>query len=50
MSKRVKENIIIAVCCALPSVLIGLAIAWEIAVWRECLADHSWWYCLRVTG
>lgn len=31
-------------------VLIAAFIGYEIAVWRECLAGHPWWYCLRIIG
>ena len=23
---------------------------YEVAMWRECLSDHSWLFCLRVLG
>lgn len=25
-------------------------VLWTGAVMRECLLDHSWWYCLRAFG
>jgi len=28
--------------------LLGLLVLYEVAVWRECLSGHPWWYCLRV--
>ena len=28
--------------------LIAGVIWYEVIVWRECLTDHSWWYCLRI--
>ena len=36
-------------------IILGLAlfiglIFYEVAVWRECLIDHSFWYCLRILG
>lgn len=30
--------------------IIGLGVAFEVSVWRECRADHSWLYCIRVLG
>lgn len=30
--------------------LVALIIGYEIAVWRECIADHPWWYCIRILG
>ncbi len=28
--------------------VIGLAVWYEVTLWQECRADHSWFYCLRV--
>ncbi len=28
--------------------VIGIAVWWEVSLWSECRADHSFWYCLRV--
>jgi hypothetical protein len=28
--------------------LVVIALFYEVAVWRECLGDYSWWYCLRI--
>lgn len=30
--------------------IAALAIGLNIAVWRECRAAHSWWYCVAVLG
>lgn len=30
------------------ALVIGAIVAYEVAVWRECMTDHSWWYCLRI--
>jgi len=30
-------------------VLVGV-IWFEIMVWRQCLSDEPWWYCLRILG
>lgn len=30
--------------------VIALVAGYEIAVWRECMSDHPWWYCLRIIG
>jgi len=27
--------------------IIGFAI-YEVALWRECIPNHPWWYCLRL--
>jgi hypothetical protein len=32
---------------ALAFVVIGGLVSCEIAIWRECLADHGWLYCMR---
>jgi len=29
-------------------VIILLVIAYEMLVWRQCLAGEPWWYCLRI--
>jgi hypothetical protein len=31
-------------------VLLLLVIGYEVLVWRECLVDRPWWYCLRLLG
>jgi hypothetical protein len=46
-------NIIKMVGAGLFSTLVivlfaGGYIWWEAANWRVCLADHPWWYCLRI--
>lgn len=28
--------------------LLAVGVGYELALWRECLIDHPWWYCLRV--
>jgi len=28
--------------------LIPALIWYEVIVWRACLADNPWWYCLRI--
>ena len=28
--------------------LIGGAVWWEVSLWNECRATHSWFYCVRV--
>lgn len=32
------------------AIITPFAIWYEMTVWRECLADHPWWYCLRIIG
>lgn len=27
---------------------IGGVIAWNVSIWRECRAEHSWGYCMRL--
>ncbi|XUM19758.1 hypothetical protein ACRAVF_19015 [Bradyrhizobium oligotrophicum S58] len=27
---------------------IGALVGYEVAVWRECLVGHPWWYCLAI--
>ena len=40
---------IVAAIAATAIVLLAV-IAYEVAVWRECLTMGAWWYCLRVLG
>jgi hypothetical protein len=30
--------------------VVFLAVAYEVALWRECLVDHAVFYCMRVLG
>jgi hypothetical protein len=40
----------IAVAAIAVVLLLGLLLTYEVMVWRECLSDQSWWYCLRILG
>jgi hypothetical protein len=37
---------LLIVGCTL-AVLVGI-VSCEVSLWRECRADHSWFYCARV--
>jgi hypothetical protein len=39
------KNFIVAFSVVL---LIMLAALIELSMWKECLRDHSWFYCVRV--
>lgn len=39
----------VAVTLLVVVMLVGLAI-YEALVWKECLRDQAWWYCLLVMG
>lgn len=29
------------------AVIFALAGCYEVSLWRDCLSDHHFWYCLR---
>jgi len=30
--------------------ILLLILFYEVAVWRECIVSHPWWFCLRILG
>lgn len=42
------DGLKIMVAALVVATLIGLGIAWDISLWNECRADHSFFYCVRV--
>lgn len=30
--------------------VVALIAGYEVAVWRVCIADNPWWYCVRILG
>lgn len=45
-----KRNAPVLACFAVLAVIVGLVIWLQVSLWRECRADHSWFYCMRVLG
>lgn len=46
-----KSDTVKLVCCVLIFLLLVAAVvAWNVAIWSECRADHSWMYCVRLVS
>ncbi len=45
-ARTIKRIAAIIGIVALVVAIVAGAIGYEVAVWRECLKDHPWWYCL----
>jgi hypothetical protein len=35
-------------CAVLVVAIIAAVIGYEVALWRECLVDKPWWFCLHI--
>lgn len=43
-----KGNMSLVTACLLVLAIIGGIIWWNVSIWNECRAEHSWGYCMRL--
>jgi hypothetical protein len=41
-----KSNLSLLAGTLIVLAIFGGVIAWNVSIWRECRADHSWGYCM----